>query len=186
MLHTYVQRFDVTRNLKILPKFLASKRCPTHPIPEPLDPPSRHRLKCLRAHWSTPPTSLPPHSPSPPETIALSSASRERRKRRCDLLLQLPTSRLRSPPARRRAHVVEQSCLLSVVRAIVAFACCCRLLGCPFFASGFIAEFQASSALPGCVRMVDLLVMLRCFVEVYWADGRALGRFKWGWQLESC
>ena len=55
-----------------------------------------------------------------------------------------------------------------------------------FCLSGFIAEFQASSALPGCVRMVDLLVMLRCFVEVYWADGRVLGRFKSGWQLESC
>ena len=51
-----------------------------------------------------------------------------------------------------------------------------------FCLSGFVAEFQASSALPGCVRMVDLLVMLRCFVEVYWADGRVLGRFKWGWQ----
>jgi hypothetical protein len=27
MLHAYVQRFDVTENLKILTKFLASKRC---------------------------------------------------------------------------------------------------------------------------------------------------------------
>jgi hypothetical protein len=27
MLHTCVQRFDVTRNLKFLAKFLASKRC---------------------------------------------------------------------------------------------------------------------------------------------------------------
>jgi hypothetical protein len=29
MLHACVQRFDVTRNLKILVKFLTSKRCPT-------------------------------------------------------------------------------------------------------------------------------------------------------------
>jgi hypothetical protein len=29
MLHAYVQIFDVTRNLKILAKFLASKRCPS-------------------------------------------------------------------------------------------------------------------------------------------------------------
>jgi hypothetical protein len=29
MLHACVQRFDVTGNLKILAKFLASKRCPS-------------------------------------------------------------------------------------------------------------------------------------------------------------
>jgi len=187
-----------TQPIGILPARLSEqnrRRCISlqpHPIPEPLDPPSRHRLKCYVHIDRLPPqVSLRTHhlrqKPSHSRRRAASGAK--------EGAISCSSSPL--PVSAPRRLAVESTwlsnlslrspLLLFVVRAIVAFACCCRLLGCPFFClCGFIAEFQASSALPGCVRMVDLLVMLRCFVEVYWAGGRVLGRFKWGWQLESC
>jgi hypothetical protein len=58
MLHAYVQRFDVTGNLKILAKFLASKRC-LGQLPESLG-----KLRSLRKFeiWALPGLTSVPES----------------------------------------------------------------------------------------------------------------------------